>query len=238
MNLPPNQSPEPSAVAAVVAIHATSRRWLSFLRRQFHVFLLALLLFLSGAMSVGAASRDEQIAAVKSQMNDAIFKVQDIVNQPVKQLKRTSNMVNVGFFSPGWFHQGATKPDFNTADVRARQEFPYEQYQYVTSDLNPGVVFLGNELEFNSRTKYFYTDRSVPKKKLTEAEMLEINQLYRIIGHCEQQLDELQNPEPPLTRIHRLIVTHRPVVEGFFVVLIVTLLFVNRQRRRARESED
>ena len=30
--LPPNQSPEPTAVAAAVAIPAASRRWLSFLR--------------------------------------------------------------------------------------------------------------------------------------------------------------------------------------------------------------
>jgi len=32
MTLPPNQSPEPTAVAAAVAIHAASRRWLSFFR--------------------------------------------------------------------------------------------------------------------------------------------------------------------------------------------------------------
>jgi hypothetical protein len=42
-------------------------------------------------------------------------------------------------------------------------------------------------------TKYFYTDRSVPKKRLTEAEMLEINRLYRIIGHDEEQLARSQN---------------------------------------------
>jgi hypothetical protein len=40
-------------------------------------------------------------------------------------------------------------------------------------------------------TKYFYIDRSLPKKKLTEAEMLEINKLYRVIGACEEQLLEL-----------------------------------------------
>ena len=28
----PNQSPEPTAVGAAVAIHAASRRWLSFFR--------------------------------------------------------------------------------------------------------------------------------------------------------------------------------------------------------------
>jgi hypothetical protein len=32
MTRTPNQSPEPTAVAAAVAIHATSRRWLSFFR--------------------------------------------------------------------------------------------------------------------------------------------------------------------------------------------------------------
>jgi hypothetical protein len=58
--------------------------------------------------------------------------------------------------------------------------------------LNPGVVFLGQEVEFNAATKYFYTDRTLPKKKLSEEEMFEINRLYRIIGRCEQQIAELQ----------------------------------------------
>jgi hypothetical protein len=43
-------------------------------------------------------------------------------------------------------------------------------------------------------TKFFYTDRSLPKRKLTEAEMLQINDLYRVIGRCNQQLEELENP--------------------------------------------
>jgi hypothetical protein len=197
--------------------------------------LLALFLNLSGAMPAGAASTDEQIAAIKSQMNDAIFQVQHIVNQPVTQLKRVPGM-EVAIYSPGWFHEGATKPDFNTVDVRKTQEFDYEGHQYVTSDLNPGVVFPGHELEFNSMTKYFITDRLVPKKKLTEAEMLEINRLYRIIGHCEQQLDELQNPEPPLAKVHRLVAAHKPVVVGFLAVLVVTLLWL--RKRQSQSSED
>ena len=209
-------------------------------KEQFQVYLLALLLIFSGVLSAGAATHDEQIAAVKSQMNDAIFRVQDIVNQPVKQLKYTPGMVNVGFFSPGWFHPGATKPDFNTADVRVTQQFPYEQYQYVTSDLNPGVVFLGNELEFNSMTKYFYTDRLVPKKKLTEAEMLEINRLYRVIGHCEQQLDELEHPKPFLSKICRpvynLVGEHKPVAVGFMAVVVAVLLLL--RKRQSSRAED
>ena len=94
-------------------------------------------------MSASQLRETIQIAAVKSQMNDAIFKVQDIVNQPVTQLKRTPNMVDIAFYSPGWFHAGAIKPDFNTVDVRETQQFDYDGHQYVTSDLNPGVVLSG-----------------------------------------------------------------------------------------------
>lgn len=56
--------------------------------------------------------------------------------------------------------------------------------------MNPGVVFLGAELEFNPQTKYFYVDRSLPKRKLSEAEMHEINQLYRVIVRDEDELSK------------------------------------------------
>jgi hypothetical protein len=122
-----------------------------------------------------------------STMDDAIDRVKAIVNQPVRQLAQTPDM-EVAIYKPGWFHPGAEKPDFNTVDVRTSQSLTYDQSPYVSSDLNPGVVFIGPELEFNSMTKYFYVDRSLPKKKLTEEEMVEINRLYRIIGSCEKKL--------------------------------------------------
>ncbi len=187
-------------------------------------------------MSANATSRDEQIATVKSQMNNAIFRVQEIVNQPVAHLKRTPSM-SAAFFSPGWFHPGAIKPDFNTVDVRATQQLIYDNDPYVTSDLNPGVVFIGHELEFNPMTKYFYTDRSVPKKKLNDSEMLEINQLYRVIGRCEQQLNDLQNPESPLTAIRRVVSTHKPAAVALVAALVVTLVVVNKRRSQALENQ-
>jgi hypothetical protein len=198
------------------------------------LWLLALLLSLSGGFRAEASQTDEQIAAVKAQMNDAIFKVQDIVNQPVTQLKRTP-LMHVAVSSPGWFHAGAETPDFNTVDVRTTQQFPYDDRQYVTSDLNPRVVFLGHELEFNSMTKYFITDRTVPKKRLTEAEMVEINRLYRIIGHCEQQLNELQNPEPLLAKIQRGVAAHKPVVVGCLAAVVLMLLWL---RKRQTQTSD
>ncbi len=123
----------------------------------------------------------------QSVMDDTIVRIKAIINQPVRQLTRTPDM-DVAVYQPGWFHPGAIKPDFNTVDVRATQESDYSKHSYVSSDLNPGVAFIGSELEFNSMTKYFYVDRSLPKTKLTEAEMLEINRLYRIVGKCEEEL--------------------------------------------------
>jgi hypothetical protein len=149
----------------------------------------------SFAQSPSPPDKEARIAALTAEMNDAIEKAKAIINQPVGALRRTPAM-RVSTYSPGWFHEGAVKPNFNTADVRTTQELLYAKNQYVTSDLNPGYVFLGSHLEFNSQTKYFYVDRSLPKKKLTEAEMLEINRLYRIIGKCEREIDELQFPPP------------------------------------------
>src|SRR5438105_7095283 len=129
-------------------------------------------------------------------MQAEINQVEKIVNQPVGAYRGAPGM-HVSEYSPGWFHEGATKPDFNNVDIRATRETPYEAHEYVTSDLNPNIVFIGRQLEFNSMTKYFYTNRSLPKKKLTQAEMEEINRLYRIIGRCEQQLAQKQNPQKP-----------------------------------------
>jgi hypothetical protein len=155
---------------------------------------LVVLAFLCSGADVQAhmPSRDEQIAAVKLEMNDAEARVRTIVNQPVTAYPiNTWTMLHV--FSPGWFHNGANKPDFDKVDVRKTQEFPYAQFEYVTSDVCPKLMFKGTDLEFNANTKYYYTDRTLPKKRLSDAEMVEINRLYRIIGRDGQKLTELQD---------------------------------------------
>jgi hypothetical protein len=176
-------------------------------------------------------------ANAQSIMAETIRKVQDIVNQPVTRLQRTPDM-HVTFFSPGWFHPGAIRPEFNIVDIRTTQEFDYDAFPYVSSDLNPGVVFIGPELEFNPMTKYFYTDRTSPKKKLTEAEMLEINRLYRIIGRCEEKMNEtdnLESPADPGSRwavVHRFAVKHEAVIITLIVALLGTLVVIRQRRAR------
>jgi hypothetical protein len=197
---------------------------------------MVLPMILLGTLLTHATTTEDEIATLKAQKNDAIFKVQDIVNQPVTHLKRTDDMGNIAYYDQGWFHPGAVTPDFDHVDIRKTQELVYEGKQYVTSDMNPGEVFLGSELEFNSMTKYFYTDRSLPKKKLTEAEMLQINELYRAIGQCNEKLDDLENPVPPLTKIHAWITAHKPAVAAIAVGLLVALVII--RKRRAPEFEN
>lgn len=117
----------------------------------------------------------------------AIEIVQNIVNQPAEAIPIKPGM-RVTNYGELWFHPGAIRPDFAHVDVRATQESSYSKFPYVTSDLNPGVAFDGSGLEFNSMLKIFYLDRTLPKKKLTEREMLEINQQYRVIAECQAQL--------------------------------------------------
>ena len=163
------------------------------------------------------AGKEQQIAAVQAKLDAAVARVKAIVNQPVNHLTRTPDM-NVSVFSPGWFHDGAIKPDFATVDVRATQDLLYSEYPYVTSDMNPGEVFAGSDLEFNAMTKYFYTDRTVPKKRLTEAEMLEINQLYRTIAQSTQQLEQLKGQGG-------LAFMHLGGVTGAGILALISVIF-------------
>ncbi len=158
---------------------------------------LSVMLFACCSHSVAqtATNPPADTNAIKTERDTAIGQVEKIVNQTVPAYRRGPGM-QVGRFSPGWFHEGATKPDYNTVDVRTtRETTEYDKSEYCTSDLNPGLVWKSRDIEFNSMTKYFYTNRTFPKKRLTEAEMLEINRLYRIIGKCEDQLNPAPKPD-------------------------------------------
>ena len=153
-------------------------------------FLLGLFFFWNFTHAASGRSLEE----IQTEQQRALDRVTAIVNQPVQAFS-FSPSARAKIFGPGWFHPGAIKPDFNHVDIRKTQETAvYDAAEYVTSDITPGAMFPGSQVEFNAMTKYFYTDRSLPKKRLTEAEMLEINGLYRVIGRCESELAALQNP--------------------------------------------
>jgi hypothetical protein len=133
----------------------------------------------------------DQVNALKLQIKNAVDRVVAIVNQPVPTVPLTAEL-GAGVWDNGWFHPGAVKPDFDHVDIRNTQETDsYSKFNYVTSNLNPGVAFPGSEIEFNTMTKFFYRDRTLPKKRLSMQEMVEVNRLYRIIGAASSRLAAL-----------------------------------------------
>ena len=131
----------------------------------------------------------DSVASLKGRLKDAMTRVNLIVNQPVPTVPLTPEL-RAAIWGEGWFHPGAITPDFNTVDIRKTQETEqYAKFDFISSNLNPGVAFRGADVEFNSMTKFFYVDRTLPKKRLTEEEMVEVNRLYRVIGSCERQLE-------------------------------------------------
>jgi hypothetical protein len=82
-------------------------------------------------------------------------------------------------------------PDYANVDIAKSQQLQYSQYEYVASKLHPEIAYPGAGLEFNAMTKIFYTDRSVPKRRLTKSEMAAVNRLYRVIGRCKADLGRL-----------------------------------------------
>jgi hypothetical protein len=153
-----------------------------------------LALVLAAALPFAALGADR--GELSAQLATATEQVKAIVNQPVASYPADASS-QPALFHPGWFHDGANTPDFTHVDVRASQECGnYAHWDWVTSDLNPGLMFRGADLEFNANTKLFYTDRTRPKKKLTEDEMVAINGLYRTIGDCLAQLRGLPEAGP------------------------------------------
>jgi hypothetical protein len=159
------------------------------------MFLLCWLMSVAPGIAQQQAPPAKTVESVTAEMNRAIQRVKYIVNQPVTPIRRTPGM-RVATYAM-WFHPGAHKPDFSAVDIRKTQETGlYDKFEYVALDSDPNFVYPGKQLEFNLMTKYFYTGRSVPKKKLSESEMLAVNQLYRTIGRCENDLEVLRGSAP------------------------------------------
>src|SRR5690349_18049817 len=96
--------------------------------------MLTLVLGYSISAAAQTATNSSSTNSIQAEMDNAIHQVEKIVNQPVPAYRRAAGL-QVSVYSPGWFHEGASRPDFNNVDVRTTQETPYAEHEYVTSDL-------------------------------------------------------------------------------------------------------
>ncbi len=143
------------------------------------------------AAQENVSTEKEKIASLNSEITRSEALVKLVVNRPVMGYRigpgSTPKMI-----SPGWFDNHTDKPDYNGVDVRTTRELPYEKIPFVTSPTTPGFMFPGVDLEYNPELKYYYSDLNVPKKKLTDEEMVSINNLYHVIGMDKKKLADLE----------------------------------------------
>ena len=129
--------------------------------------------------SAGAA----EAPATRADLDAAVARIRAIVNQVPSIVIKPKG-------ETGWiegFHPGASKPDFDHTDIVGGRQ-PYN-VAYIQMEGVPDVFYLGAQCEFNSQTKFFYTHREQPKKKLSDAEYAELVRLYRFVGKCERDLN-------------------------------------------------
>jgi hypothetical protein len=144
-------------------------------------------------------SGPEQWAFLNREYAAALKRATEIINQEVPGVPVTAGM-KLGDWRDGpWFHPGATTPDFLNVDIRPTQENTnYAAYDYITSDFHKGIAYPADQVAFNPNTKLLYLDRTTPKKKLTEVEMIEVNALFHVMGKCAAMMQSLGQAPPPI----------------------------------------
>ena len=139
---------------------------------------------------VAAAMQRKSAAEAQADLQSLTRKVQAIVNQTPPAVPQPPKGPEIYSYD---YHPGATKPDFNNANLLPTRELWKGDFVHMNSA--PDVYYHSADCEFNPQTKYFFTSRNVPKKRLTNAEYQELTRLYRLMGRDEQRL--AAGPPPP-----------------------------------------
>jgi hypothetical protein len=120
---------------------------------------------------------------VVSEAQTVTNEIQAIVNQTPTVLP-----AKVGTTTWIGFHAGAMKPNFRSITLdelkRGRQFYTVDS---TSMDGAPTVFYVARETEFNPMTKFFYTDRTKAKKRLSDAEYDRLLVLYHRLGEIEGQ---------------------------------------------------
>ncbi|HZZ19510.1 MAG TPA: hypothetical protein VFE25_09080 [Opitutaceae bacterium] len=134
----------------------------------------------------------------RQKLSLALARAREIINQPVDSVPMTPEIRSkAAVYQQGWVHDGAEIPHFIDAHIEASQEPVAAQYYWVTCNLTPGLAFRSQDREFNAQTKFFYMDRSLPKKRLSAGEMAELDVVYHKIGMYAAYLQRAGHPWTP-----------------------------------------
>ena len=133
-----------------------------------------------------AAAVQARGTAARAERDAALGRVRAIVNQTPPTVPKPPAGAEVYHYG---YHPGALTPDYAHADLLSTREVYRGDFIYM--DTAPGIYYRAGDCEFNPQTKFFLTNRDVPTKKLTDAEIAEVVRLYRTIATDEELMSTL-----------------------------------------------
>ncbi len=150
-------------------------------------------------------------SAARGEFDKTTKKVQGIVNQVPTIVSKPPAGAEVYHYA---FHPGAEPPNYDAENLASTRELWKGEYAYIEGV--PDVYYRSADCEFNPQTKFFYTSRAVPKKKLTDAEYAELTRLYHQLG---QQQKAIASISPPSTadaeRVSADLATLKAQLDGY-----------------------
>ncbi len=140
--------------------------------------------------------KDKAVRTARADFDKTTRQVQGIVNQTPPVVVKPPGATEVYGYG---YHPGANRPDYNANNLQSTRELWKGEYVYINEV--PGVYYRSADCEFNPQTKYFFTSRNVPKKRLSDAEYQELTRLYHLLGQQEKAIADATPPAGQAERV-------------------------------------
>ena len=159
---------------------------------------------------IAAGLRTKAARTARAEFDRTTRQVQAIVNQTPPVVPKTAGAESYHY----GYHPGAEKPDYDAADsLQSKREL--WKGEFVNMDDAPGVFYRSSECEFNPQTKFFYLNRSLPKKKLSDAEYHELTRLYHLLGQQEKTVADAAPPPGAAEHVSADLATLKAQLDGY-----------------------
>jgi hypothetical protein len=153
----------------------------------------------TGAQPPDAGPMPTSVSEARRKLETALASAREIINQPVQGTPVTPQMLKQSAEQhlAGWDYLPAQTPNFIDAHIEDTQWLDTLGADWVTCNLTPGLAFRAKDLETNVQTRFFYTDLTLPKKRLSAEEMAQLDVIYHQIGMYAAYLQRAGHPWTP-----------------------------------------
>ena len=154
--------------------------------------------------------KDKAVRTARADFDKTTHQVQGIVNQTPPVVTKPPGATEVYGYG---YHPGANRPDYNANNLQSTRELWKGEYVYINEV--PGVYYRSADCEFNPQTKYFFTSRNVPKKRLSDAEYQELTRLYHLLGQQEKAIADAAPPAGQAERVAADLAALKAQLDGY-----------------------